>query len=227
MIFVFLAAFSLSAFADSQEFLKIRNLLPVGWDVASVKKSERNGVTDLNTLAEIASRSFIYQDITKDGLKDILVIAEENPECSDKACESLQYKDRSLMFFEGKKDGSFEKKFENKGYILRADGGGMMGDPLQKLEVKGNGSIIIEFFGGGVARWTRKDTIAYRDGELRVIGQDSNDYTSALGDLDSTSVNLITGKVIRRKSKSGTSPIKTTITKIKSAPLRLATYKGQ
>lgn len=223
-IFLFI---SLSAFAHNSDFQKIRSLLPKGQDIANVKKAELRGVKDLSALAKIASDYYIAADINKDGHTDYLVISEADPTCDSPECDRFNHNDRTINFYTGTSSGSFETKFINKGYVLRADDGGMMGDPLRKLELKKNGSITLSFFGGSADRWEKSDTFAFRDGELKVVGHDSNNYSSTLADMDVESINFITGVTITKKRKNGMSKVNTNKVQVKPSQLQsLATYKG-
>jgi hypothetical protein len=225
---------TISAFASDETKL-VKSLLPEGQDIAQVARA-RASSTEAE-IDQLAKQNYIYSDINKDGVKDILVIAEEPADFrlydGDQPCVEGSddcvtiYGKRSLNLFLGKKDGSFSHIFSNNDVVRTADEGGQMGDPLNGLELKANGAIILSHSGGSAWKWAYKDTFQFRNNELVVIGQDSIGNNPMMGG-DSKSINLLTGQVVETKQKDGDSPVKTKRYKIKVKPLvRVADYKGQ
>ena len=225
---------SLSTFAH-EEMKLVQSLLPEGQDIAQVERS-RGRVTE-EELTAIGKRNYLIADINKDGLRDILVIAEEKATFrtyqDDRACEEgtedcmTVHGKRSLNFFLGTSDGSFEYNFINTDLVRNADEGGVMGDPLYGIELRKNGSIVLTQQGGSADRWTYIDTFKFRRDDLYVIGQDNmNMNTNSMSEYN-VSTNLITGLVIETSRKSGDAPLKTKRTRVKIKPIPLSIYKGQ
>ncbi|MFL5785365.1 MAG: hypothetical protein ACJ76H_12180 [Bacteriovoracaceae bacterium] len=225
---------SLAAFASDDTIL-VKSLLPEGQDIAQVALARGN--SSAQELEELAKSNYIITDINKDGVKDILVIAEEaatyrnyntDLPCQEGTDDCMTiHGERYLNLYLGKNDGSFELNFSNSNIPFTADEGGQMGDPLGGLELRANGSITISHFGGSAWKWSYKDTFQFRQGDFYVIGQDSAGNNPMMGG-DTKSIDLLTGQVVETTQKNGDSPVKTKRYKIKVKPLvRVADYKGQ
>jgi hypothetical protein len=229
------ALISLSALAN-EEIKMVQGLLPEGLDIAQIERSRERASED--ELMALAKRNYIIADLNKDGLKDVLVIAEEKTEfrtyrddrpCSEGSddCMTIHGK-RTLNLFLGKRDGTFEYNFINSDLVRSADEGGMMGDPLAGLELKKNGVIKLTQDGGSADRWSYVDTFQFQKDDLYVIGQDNKNFnTNSMGEFNK-SANLVNGLVIETSRKSGDAPLKT---KRYYAPVKplipVSVYKGQ
>lgn len=93
-------------------------------------------------------------DLTGDGKRDMILILKVHSEKNFD--ESL----RPLMILKGDEKGSFIMIARNDSTVLCAGCGGAMGDPYQRIVIKGR-YFSIEHYGGSRERWTRTITFRY------------------------------------------------------------------
>jgi hypothetical protein len=212
-----------AAASTADDVARIRALLPVDHDIAQLQDQLMRGSSEADAFEQIKP-NYIIRDINGDGLPDVLVISEENPQI---VSGSTVYGKRSLMFFVGQKDGSVKLSFANDKMIMGADEGGTFGDPLNGLTLRKNGTITSNVYGGSAWRWAYTDTMQFRHGDLYIIGLDS--YAGWTGDLrsDTVSQDLLTGQVIKTHAKNGDSPEHVKKYRVPVKPLiKVADYPG-
>lgn len=135
-------------------------------------------------------------DLNKDGLSDAAFIVE-GPQTADQAPE------RILMVALGKADNTYTLEVTAKDAILRADEGGMMGDPLESIEIK-KGSLFLHFSGGSSWRWYYSYQFRYQDGDWYLIGATEGSYHASTPEETITDYNLLTGDyIISQTSEDG------------------------
>jgi hypothetical protein len=222
----------------ASDIARLRSLLVPGTDIAQVQASLLYDQSEAEAM-EAGKSNYVLADLNGDGLQDALLISEDQPTpynfADDKPCTSLKeencmvkYGPRHLELFLGQRDGSLRRDFRNSGLVFAGDEGGVFGDPLQGLTLRGNGSVTLSVYGGSSWRWGYTDTFQFRNGKLVVIGQDSSYGWTGDGREDTRSVNLITGRVVETSRKDMESPVKKKVSRIKVKPLEaVANYKGQ
>jgi hypothetical protein len=202
---------SLQSNADVKADIEmLRSLAPAGSDVAQLQTAILQGASEQDALAS-AQTNYLIRDLTGDGVLDAVVIFEKNPSLQDdngKACPKedyetncrIAYGDRVIQLFRGQANG-FTKISENNKIVLRADDGGVFGDPLNGVAVNKKGSVTLSFYGGSNWRWSYTYTFQFRSKDLYLIGFD--DYSGFTGDgsFEISSTNFLTGKVIQSHSK--------------------------
>jgi len=98
-------------------------------------------------------------DLNADGRLDYVVIL-------DNANDSINTElSRPLLIYFGTLNSDFKLVARNDSVVLCKSGGGMMGDPLLGITIKGR-YFTIEHYGGAGWRWTRFITFKY-DGSSR------------------------------------------------------------
>lgn len=208
----FLLLQNVASASPSQEMVLIRSLAPVNYDLAKVQAAILGGVPE-EIAFESAKDNYLYRDLNRDGIDDLVVIYEEKPTVinyeTDQPCESftedakcmLVYGPRLMNIYLSQTDGSLKLVISKNDYILSGDDGGIFGDPLVGLGLNAKNTISIEFYGGSNWRWGYTDKIQYRNGDFYLIGKES--IQMFLGDMSfqSKSENLLTGKVIEQSSK--------------------------
>lgn len=76
--------------------------------------------------------------------------------------------------------------------------GGVMGDPFTGMDVRGKRSLVVGNYGGSNHRWSASYTLLWRGGAMVVAGYDSSSFhTSTPDQVDTLSVNLLSGKYAR------------------------------
>lgn len=235
------AAFAGTASAAVPSLEEVRKLLPEGTDVAGVAiaklraQAAEPGDPAFDEAA-VAAPFYAAKDLNGDGIEDLAVIVEKAPKMvrndvydREVLCPTYDVANcniiggaRILALFLGRADGSFAiSETSTESLVLTANDGGTKGDPLQPLEVKKNGAIVISSWGGSSDVWAYTDTIQFRKDGFYMIGKSELGYSAfdPENSLESTDTNLVTGKRIVTKGK------RKTVRKVAVKPLvRLKDY---
>lgn len=155
-------------------FESSNSLIPKGWH-----------------LAEAYGDSKVEGDLNADGIADLAFVIEEN-----KIGESAPQ--RLLLIAIGNKDDeSYTLKVTADNAILRADEGGVMGDPFMGLSID-RGSLLISHYGGSSWRWDNTYRFRYQNDGWYLIGATEDWFhTVSSADRKYEDINLITGDYIK------------------------------
>ncbi len=133
-------------------------------------------------------------DLNEDNINDIAVVIEGTSEVEEEA------PNRELLIAFGNKDGTYILSTKAESAILRADEGGVWGDPFEGISIDRE-SILISFYGGSNWRWYGKYRFRYQDNDWYLIGAtvgsfhtSTNEYTNEMD------YNLLTGEYIEKKA---------------------------
>jgi hypothetical protein len=222
---------SLQSHADIKADVELlRSLAPEGSDVAMIQTEILRGSTEDEALKS-AEGNYLIKDIDGDGVSDILVIFEKNPTLINddgKACPKedwqagcrITYGDRVVQFWKGQGNGQlFNKVSENSKIVMRADDGGIFGEPLQGFSVSKKGSISLNFYGGSAWRWSVNYTLQFRTNDLYFIGYDTSYGWNGDGRFEATSINYLTGKVVKSSSKGENARVHYKTSRLAKQPL--------
>ncbi|HYF81528.1 MAG TPA: hypothetical protein VEB00_00665 [Clostridia bacterium] len=151
----------------------ISSFIPEGWHI-------------LNGYGE----SKVEGDLNKDGISDVAVVVE-GISTSEEAAP------RMLIIALGNEDKSYSLSIKAEKTILRADEGGVMGDPFMGLEID-RGSLLINHYGGSAWRWSNTYRFRFQDDGWYLIGATKDWFhaVSSAGRLYED-FNLLTGDYIR------------------------------
>jgi hypothetical protein len=228
------------AFGDQPlDIQQIRTMAPANYDIAQLQAALLQSVPEQDALAQ-SQRNYLYQDITHDGLPDLVVIFEENPRLrdwkADKQCERLDwsnncviaYGPRIINSYYGQADGSLKLANSKANYILSGDEGGFWGDPLVGVTTQSDQSFSIVVYGGSNWRWGFTDTVQFREGDLFVIGKASEGAFVVDGSFWSKSEDLLTGIVVEKSIENGAAPTIEKTYSVEVKPLvKFSDYQGQ
>jgi hypothetical protein len=126
-------------------------------------------------------------DFNGDGAADFLEIRMTGREDRDLG------KERDLVVYSGA--GNTRKNwYVAKSVLLSTESGGMMGDPLEGVDIVGN-TILIKHFGGSRQKWTYTHRFRWQNGDFQLIGVTVNtgapcdyfedfDYNLSTGDAE-------------------------------------------
>lgn len=135
-------------------------------------------------------------DLNKDGINDVAFVIEGISKSKDEAPP------RALLIAFGTKDPTYNLSIKSENAILRADEGGVWGDPFEGISID-RGSLVINFYGGSNFRWYGKYRFRYQDNDWYLIGATIGDYytgTMTLENANEDDYNLLTGDFISRKT---------------------------
>jgi hypothetical protein len=160
----------------------IKALVPSGWDVL---------IIDQPVLAE--------GDLNKDGIKDIAAIIQQVKSETEEAPQ------RALLVAFGTMKDTYSLSIIADKVILKADEGGVWGDPFGGLYID-RGSVVVSDFGGSVEKWYDTYRFRFQNNDWYLIGATQGTYfpnSTAVGN-DEDDYNLLTGDFIsKRTDKNG------------------------
>ena len=141
-------------------------------------------------LLDAFEESRVIGDLNKDGIQDVAFVIE------GKATE-IEAAPRMLFIVGGNKNNSYSLLAQAKEIILRADEGGIMGDPFMGLSID-RGSLLIHHYGGSAWRWSSTYRFRYQEDGFYLIGA-TEDWFHAASEAGSEyeDFNLLTGDYIR------------------------------
>lgn len=135
-------------------------------------------------------------DLNNDGINDIAIVIEE----TNKSIEAAPK--RALMVVFGNKDNTYTLSVIAENAILKADEGGVWGDPLERISID-RGSLMISFYGGSNWRWYSTYRFRFQDNDWYLIGATLGSYftgTTTEENADEEDYNLLTGDYIKKKA---------------------------
>ncbi|WP_020566885.1 hypothetical protein [Neolewinella persica] len=101
-------------------------------------------------------------DFNSDGVPDFLEIR-----MTDREDRGLG-KERDLVVYSG--TGNTRKNwYTARSVLLPTENGGMMGDPLEGVDIEGN-TIVIDHFGGSRQKWAYTHRFRWQNGDFQLIG---------------------------------------------------------
>lgn len=159
----------------------IFSLVPDGWHILERVEGEP-------TKAE--------SDLNNDGINDIAIVIEETNKSLDIAPK------RALLIAFGDKNNAYTLSVIAENAILKADEGGVWGDPLEGISVD-RGSLLISFYGGSNWRWYRTYRFRFQDNDWYLIGATLGSYftgNTIEENADEEDYNLLTGDYIKKKA---------------------------
>lgn len=141
-------------------------------------------------LLDSIEESTVIGDLNKDEIQDIAFVIERT------ATES-EAPPRMLIIIKGNKDNSYSLLVKVEKAILRADEGGIMGDPFMGLGID-RGSLLISHYGGSAWRWGNTYRFRYQEDGFYLIGA-TEDWFHAVSGAGRIyeDINLLTGDYIR------------------------------
>jgi hypothetical protein len=156
----------------------LTSLLPEGWHVL-----------------EEESAAQAEGDLNQDGIPDLAIVVE-------KTIHSEQAAPRMLLIALGNKDQTYSVSLKSEHAILRADEGGVWGDPFDSVTID-RGSVLLHFYGGSNHRWFSTYRFRFQDQDWYLIGATLGSYftgTQTKENADLEDYNLLTGDYIIRKT---------------------------
>jgi len=162
----------------------IYSLIPSGWEV--LNKEEK--------------QALVEGDLNKDGFNDVGAVIEEIKSQTDEAPQ------RALLIAFGNEDNNYSLSIIADHVILKADEGGVWGDPFDSISID-RGSIVVCHYGGSNWRWFNTYRFRYQDNDWYLIGATTGEYFTGSATEEEANVqdyNLLTGDyIIKETDESG------------------------
>jgi hypothetical protein len=142
-------------------------------------------------------------DLNNDKAADLALVLEyflpiaENRAYGDNETELIKefQKPRVLaIYFKNKESGHYVFVMQNNNFILRANEGGSMGDPLKHISIT-NQNLTLSFEGGNTWRWKLDYDFKYTNSAWNLIGARNLYYDSGSGEMTEKKYNFIDRKV--------------------------------
>lgn len=164
----------------NQNAKDILSMIPVGWHILEKVKGEPAKVEG---------------DLNKDGIPDIAVVIEGITKTEEAA-------PRALIIAFGNKDKTYSLSIKAEKAVLRANEGGVWGDPFERISIE-RGSVLLSYYGGSNWRWYSSYRFRFQDKDWYLIGATLGSYftgTTTQENADEEDYNLLTGDYIIRKA---------------------------
>ncbi|WP_157264688.1 hypothetical protein [Paenibacillus oryzisoli] len=177
--YIIVVAFMMGIAAPNmKEDKNVSTLIPPGWQL----------------LVRQSGAEKVEGDLNNDGIQDVAIVIEKLESAKDQAAE------RALLIAFGNKDGTYTRSVIADKAILKADEGGVWGDPLADLAID-RGSVVVSFYGGSNFRWYGNYRFRFQNEDWYLIGATVGSYftgtmTEKTGDEED--YNLLTGDYVKR-----------------------------
>jgi hypothetical protein len=139
-------------------------------------------------------------DINRDGLIDIAGVLELNKSYNPR----VELAPPRILFIALKKpNGLYHLLVQSNKAILKADEGGIWGDPFDSIAVK-NGTFIIYFYGGSNHRWSLIYTFKFQKNSMYLVEAEKVNYFNVTGEGTKINYYLLTGIMLKSTIKHET-----------------------
>lgn len=153
-------------------------------------------------------------DLNNDNIKDIALVLEfyrpvkENRAYGDNDTEIITevQKPRILaIYFRRSATGSYRISTQNNHFMLRAEEGGEMGDPMRPISIEAN-NLILSFEGGGHWRWKLNYSFKYQDKNWLLTKANNYAYQQESGETNDKQYDFVNSKkkVVSSSINNGT-----------------------
>lgn len=129
---------------------KIEDLIPGGWKIIGQAEGDLNG-------DKLSDKAMVIE-------KEVDPLAETAPA-------------RSLLIAFKDSNGSYNLFTRSDRAVLRADQGGVFGDPFDQLSIR-DGVLTVSFYGGSNWRWSATYDFKYQNGDFYLIKKSDYNYYS-------------------------------------------------
>lgn len=144
-----------------------------------------------------------YGDLNNDNLEDLAIILEYNLPIT----ESRAYGDNETdlikefqrprvlaIYFKNAQSGKYNLVTQNNNFILRANEGGSMGDPLKNINIAAN-KLLLKFEGGANWRWILNYEFKYQNRDWNLVKANNIYYNALSGEMTNRQYNFLARKV--------------------------------
>ncbi len=144
-----------------------------------------------------------YGDLNNDSLKDLAFIVEyrlpvsETRAYGDNDTELIKEFQRPrvlAIYFKNKSSGKYVFSSQNNNFILRANEGGGMGDPLKGIDIH-NQNLHLSFEGGNQWRWKLNYEFQFQNKEWGLIAANTIYYHHVSGEMTEKKYNFLERRV--------------------------------
>ncbi|TKC10581.1 hypothetical protein FA048_10395 [Pedobacter polaris] len=140
-----------------------------------------------------------FGDLNNDKLEDLVIILEynlpisENRAYGDNETDLIKefQKPRVLaIYFKNAQNGKYTLALQNNNFILRANEGGSLGDPLKNISTANN-KLVLEFEGGANWRWKLNYEFKYQNKDWNLVKANNIYYNALSGEMTNRQYNFL------------------------------------
>ena len=140
-----------------------------------------------------------YGDLNNDKLDDLAIILEyklpitENRAYGSNDIELVKEFQRPrvlAIYFKHTQSGKYTLVTQNNNFILRANEGGSLGDPLKNLSIAAN-KLSLKFEGGANWRWKLNYEFKYQNRDWNLINANNIYYNAISGEMTNRQYNFL------------------------------------
>lgn len=158
-----------------------------------------------------------YGDLNNDKLDDLAIILEyglpisEHRAYGDNETDLIKEFQRPrvlVIYFKNSQSGKYNLVTQNNNFILRANEGGSLGDPLKKISIANN-RLLLKFEGGADWRWILNYEFKYSSKDWNLVKANNIYYHAFTGEMTNNQYNfaerkkrLISGNLANQDSNN-------------------------
>lgn len=144
-----------------------------------------------------------YGDLNNDNLDDLAIIFEyklpitENRAYGSNDTELIKEFQRPrvlAIYFKHTQSGKYTLVTQNNNFILRANEGGSLGDPLKNLSIAAN-KLFLKFEGGANWRWILNYEFKYSNSDWNLVKANNIYYNANSGEMTNRQYNFLARKM--------------------------------
>lgn len=139
-----------------------------------------------------------YGDLNNDKLDDLAIILEyglpiaEHRAYGDNETDLIKEFQRPrvlVIYFKNPQSGKYNLVTQNNNFILRANEGGSLGDPLKKISIADN-RLMLKFEGGADWRWILNYEFKYTNRDWNLVKANNIYYHAFTGEMTNNQYNF-------------------------------------
>lgn len=144
-----------------------------------------------------------YGDLNNDKLEDLAIIYEYNLPVSESRAygsneteliKEFQRPRVLAIYFKSAQSGKYALVTQNNNFILRANEGGSLGDPLKNLSITAN-KLFLKFEGGANWRWILNYEFKYTNHDWNLVKANNIYYNAISGEMTNRQYNFLARKM--------------------------------
>ena len=170
----------------------------------------------------------VYGDLNNDKVDDLAMIIEfyaavkENRAYGDNTTELITEIQRPRILAIYFKSGrNYKIATQNNNFVLRAEEGGEMGDPLRPISISSN-KLNLAFEGGGNWRWKLNYSFQYLNKNWQLTNANNYSYHRASGEMNDKKYDFLANK---RIVTTGTISDSFSMNETVEQPLKVKSYR--
>lgn len=144
-----------------------------------------------------------YGDLNGDKVEDLAFVLEYNLPVNERRAygdnesdliKEFQRPRVLAVYFKDRKGGKYIFAMQNNNFMLRANEGGALGDPLKNINIVNN-RLILAFEGGANWRWKLNYEFKYTNKDWNLVNANNFYYNASSGEMTDRQYNFLDRKL--------------------------------